>query len=46
MYDTIVPRNITLAEAPSYGEPVISYDPNSKGAKAYVALADEILAKA
>jgi len=46
VYDTIVPRNITLAEAPSYGEPVISYDPNSKGAKAYVALADEILAKA
>jgi len=45
VYETIVPRNVTLAEAPSYGEPVITYDPSSKGAKAYMALADEILAK-
>lgn len=46
VYQTVVPRNVTLAEAPSYGEPVISYDPGSRGAKAYEALADEILIKA
>lgn len=45
VYQTIVPRNVRLAEAPSYGEPVISYSPNSKGARAYVKLADEILEK-
>jgi len=45
VYTTIVPRNVRLAEAPSYGEPVISYSPQSKGAKAYLALADEILDK-
>jgi len=45
VYTTIVPRNVRLAEAPSYGEPVISYSPQSKGAKAYAALADEILEK-
>ena len=44
VYKTIVPRNITLAEAPSYGEPVITYDPNSKGSLAYISLADEMLA--
>ncbi|MCL4165260.1 UNVERIFIED_CONTAM: hypothetical protein GTU68_042279 [Idotea baltica] len=43
VYSTIIPRNVRLAEAPSYGEPVISYDPESKGAKAYMALADEVL---
>ncbi|MCL4150257.1 UNVERIFIED_CONTAM: hypothetical protein GTU68_058107 [Idotea baltica] len=43
VYSTIIPRNVRLAEAPSYGEPAISYDPQSKGAKAYFALADEIL---
>ncbi len=43
VYDTIIPRNVRLAEAPSYGEPAISYDPSSKGAKAYLDLADEIL---
>ena len=45
VYKTVVPRNVRLAEAPSYGEPVISYDPESKGAKAYIALADEIISK-
>lgn len=44
VYDTVIPRNIRLAEAPSYGEPGIIYDPTSKGAEAYLALADEILA--
>lgn len=43
LYDTIIPRNVRLAEAPSYGEPVISYDPSSKGAKSYIKLAKEML---
>jgi len=44
VYDTVIPRNVRLAEAPSYGEPAIYYAPDSKGAKAYVALAAEMLA--
>lgn len=43
VYATVVPRNIRLAEAPSYGEPAIEYAPDSKGAKAYLDLADEML---
>ena len=43
VYNTIIPRNIRLAEAPSYGEPAIVYDPKSKGSKAYLTLADEFL---
>ena len=43
VYKTIVPRNVRLAEAPSYGKPVIAFDKNSKGAQAYCALAREIL---
>jgi len=43
VYETIIPRNVRLAEAPSHGKSVISYDKSSKGAKAYLALADEIL---
>ncbi|MDH5631424.1 MAG: AAA family ATPase [Gammaproteobacteria bacterium] len=43
LYRTIIPRNIRLAEAPSFGKPVISYDIHSKGAEAYLALAGEIL---
>ncbi len=46
VYTTIIPRNVRLAEAPSYGEPVVDYDPSSKGARAYMALADEILSLA
>ena len=45
MYKTVIPRNVRLAEAPSFGKPVIFYDKSSKGAKAYMALAKEILRK-
>lgn len=43
VYRTVIPRNVRLAEAPSYGMPIIHYDKSSKGAKAYLALAGEIL---
>ena len=43
LYNTIIPRNVRLAEAPSFGKPVIAYDMASKGAQAYLALAGEIL---
>ena len=44
VFKTLVPRNIRLAEAPSYGIPAVVWDRASKGAQAYLALADEILA--
>jgi chromosome partitioning protein len=44
VFKTLVPRNIRLAEAPSYGIPAVAWDRSSKGAQAYIALADEILA--
>ena len=43
MYSTVIPRNVRLAEAPGYGLPITSYDPRSKGARAYMAFADEFL---
>lgn len=43
VYRTVVPRNIRLAEAPSYGMPVLHYDKQSRGAVAYLALAGEML---
>ena len=46
VYRTLVPRNVRLAEAPSFGAPAVVWDPSSKGAQAYLALADEILARA
>lgn len=46
VYRTIIPRNVRLAEAPSYGVPVLHYDKLSKGAQAYLALAGELLNKA
>lgn len=44
IYDTFIPRNVRLAEAPSYGMPINLYDHRSKGAKSYASLADEIIA--
>ncbi|HEV8593292.1 MAG TPA: AAA family ATPase [Pyrinomonadaceae bacterium] len=40
---TVIPRNVRLAEAPSFGKPIILYDPKSKGAESYMELAKEIL---
>jgi chromosome partitioning protein len=45
MCQTAIPRNVRLAEAPSHGKPVILYDPNCRGAQAYLQLADEIMAR-
>lgn len=42
--NTVIPRSIRLAEAPSYGKPILMYDPRSKGAESYIKLAKEILA--
>ena len=43
VYSTLIPRNIRLAEAPSYGQPINLYDPKSAGAESYMALADEVI---
>lgn len=43
VYATVIPRNVRLAEAPSYGLPITEYDPSSKGAQAYIQFADEFL---
>lgn len=43
LYETIIPRNVRLAEAPSYGMPVLAYDRQSKGAQAYLELASELV---
>lgn len=43
VYDSIIPRNIRLSEAPSFGQPILLYDPKSKGAQAYEGLAKEVL---
>ncbi|KRM51516.1 ParA family protein [Ligilactobacillus araffinosus] len=44
VYRTIIPRNVRLSEAPSHGMSIIDYDPSSRGAKEYMALAKEVLA--
>lgn len=43
VYETVIPRNVRLAEAPSHGKPVVLYDAGSKGAHGYLSLAREIL---
>ncbi len=43
MFDTVIPRNVRLAEAPSFGKPGVVFDPQSRGAQAYVAFAREML---
>ncbi len=43
VYQTIIPRNIRLSEAPSHGEPIITYDPKSRGAEVYIDLAKEVV---
>ena len=43
LYDTVIPRNVRLAEAPSHGIPIVHYDPSSAGAKAYKKFAKEFL---
>ena len=42
VFKTVIPRSIRVAEAPSYGIPVAEHDPSSSGAKAYLALAEEV----
>jgi chromosome partitioning protein len=45
VYATVIPRNVRLSEAPSFGQPILYFDKNSKGAQAYIALAKEFLKK-
>lgn len=45
VYETVIPRNVRLGEAPSFGKPVLAYDIKSRGAEAYLALAREYLAR-
>lgn len=46
VFETVIPRNVRLAEAPSHGKTIAEYDPNSKGGKAYAALALEVIKRA
>jgi chromosome partitioning protein len=43
VFETVIPRSIRLAEAPSFGKPILTYDPRSRGAESYIKLAKEIL---
>ena len=43
VFKTVIPRNVRLAEAPSYGKPIAIYDPRSRGAESYAQLAKEII---
>ncbi len=43
VYQTIIPRNVRLSEAPSHGQPILQYDPRSRGAEVYLDLAKEVI---
>jgi chromosome partitioning protein len=45
VFDAVIPRNVRLAEAPSHGQPIIQYDKSSRGAQAYLALGEELIAR-
>lgn len=45
VFETIIPRSVRLSEAPSYGRPILSYDPSSRGAVAYRKLATEVISR-
>jgi chromosome partitioning protein len=45
VFETVIPRSIRLAEAPSHGKPILSYDPRSKAAESYIRLAKELLTR-
>lgn len=45
VFQTVIPRSIRLAEAPSHGKPIMAYDPRSRGAESYIQLAKEVLAR-
>lgn len=46
VFQTVIPRSVRLAEAPSFGQPGVTYDPGSRGAQAYMALAREVVSRA
>lgn len=43
VYNTIIPRNVRLGESPSFGKPILMYDPASIGSRSYIALAREVM---
>ena len=45
LFEAVIPRSVRLAEAPSFGKPIVLYDIRSRGAEAYLKLAEEILQK-
>lgn len=45
VFETVIPRNVRIGEAPSFGKPIITYDPQSKGAESYQSLARELIAR-
>jgi chromosome partitioning protein len=45
VFEAVIPRNVRLAEAPSYGLPGVVFDPSAKGSKAFIAFAEEMVAR-